>query len=51
MGTTKSPRSYFCAVCDAMYQVSKTEGEDEAPDPEITCLVCGAPLNERRQAS
>jgi hypothetical protein len=47
MGTTKSPQSYFCAVCDAMYQVSKTEGEDEATDPEITCLVCGAPFPAR----
>jgi hypothetical protein len=47
MGTTKGPQSYFCAVCDALYQVSKTEGEDKAADLEVTCLACGAPFPAR----
>jgi hypothetical protein len=30
-----------------MYQVSKIQREDEAADPEITCLECGAPFPAR----
>jgi hypothetical protein len=41
---TKGPQSYFCANCDAIYQVSKIEGGDRATNPEVPCLVCGAPF-------
>jgi hypothetical protein len=46
MPRTKGPPSYFCANCDAMYHVSKIEDEDEAADPEKTCLG-GAPFPAR----
>jgi hypothetical protein len=50
MGTTKGPQSYFCDNCDAMYEISKIEGGDTAADPEIACLVCGAPFAAREGA-
>jgi hypothetical protein len=42
-----NPPMYYCANCDALYQIVMAEAAPETGFREITCRDCGAPFPAR----
>lgn len=40
--------TYLCPNCGAHYRMVRVEADPDASAPELTCLSCGAPMQNRQ---